>query len=350
MKTLFDKRRQLFQTRLAKYLPYVFNDHFVLVLLVGLGAILYQYRELMTNFPTNPIWIYLSLLLLQVLFLGLGQVATYVQAPDRHYLLAKEGDLVALVKVAGLRASIFWSGLQGLLTLASFPLLLVAGWQVWHLFLVLAAVLLMRWLVMVRRGRALLLGSGLNWSLLVTKEQGRQQAILRFFALFTPVKGLTRSSHKRPYLNWLLRLIPKGQGKLYHNLYWRAFLRSGDHLGLFVRLTVLGALAVLALPHPYLGAVLAGLTSFLTVFQLLGLVSHYHDRPLLLTAPLGSFGKMAALLSLLRTLLAVQLLIQLALAKNWSAALLLLLINLTLALVYLPAKVKARIDGRGEKG
>lgn len=348
MTAMFDKRRQAFQARLTKYLPYVFNDHFVLVLLVGLGFVLYQYRELLTNFPAQPIWLYLGLALIQVLLLGQGQVATYVQPADRHYLLAKEGELVALVKAAILRAQVFWTVLQALSLLAGFPLLIKAGWSAWQLIVLLGLVSAARWLVMARRGQELLDRTGLNWSLALTREGARQQAILRFFALFTRVKGLTSTSQKRPYLNWTLALVPKGRGKLYHNLYWRAFLRSGDYLGLTLRLLVLGALAQLGLSQALLGAGLALVVNFLTVFQLLSLAKHYDHQVLLQMAPQGASQKRAGLLWVLRRVLGLAWLIQLPLSQSWSAALLLTLGNLVLAVGYLPIKLGKGVDEVGE--
>lgn len=336
VKAIFDKRRQVFQTRLAKYLPYVFNDHFVLVLLVGLGAVLYQYRELLTHFPANPIWVYLGLVILQVLFLGLGRVATYVQAPDRHYLLAKEEELVALVKAATVRAQICWTLLQGLTLVAAFPLFLRAGWRLWQLALVSLPFLVGRWFVMGQRGQALLTSSGLDWSALVAAEEARQQSVLRFFALFTRVKGLKITSKKRPYLNWTLDLVPKRAGKLYHNLYWRAFLRSGDYLALTLRLIGLGVLALWGLPQAHLGVGLALVVNFLAVFQLLGLAQHGDHRVLLAIAPQGLSKKRAGILWVLRAVLLLACLIQLPFSKSWSAALLLTLGNLVLAWGYLP--------------
>ena len=42
---LFKERRRRFRSRCAKYSRYVFNDHFVLVLLFLLGFILVQYSQ-----------------------------------------------------------------------------------------------------------------------------------------------------------------------------------------------------------------------------------------------------------------------------------------------------------------
>src|SRR3712207_7091433 len=90
MKALFRKRRREFQHKHAKYLPYVFNDHFVLVLLFLLGFILFQYSQLLKHFPANPLPIQLGLLISVLFLLNLGSVATYLERADQHFLLTKE--------------------------------------------------------------------------------------------------------------------------------------------------------------------------------------------------------------------------------------------------------------------
>ena len=51
---LFKERSRRFTTRCAKYSRYVFNDHFILVLLFLLGFVLVQYSQLLRHFPKNP--------------------------------------------------------------------------------------------------------------------------------------------------------------------------------------------------------------------------------------------------------------------------------------------------------
>ena len=50
---LFKERSKRFNTRCAKYSRYVFNDHFILVLLFLLGFVLVQYSQLLKHFPKN---------------------------------------------------------------------------------------------------------------------------------------------------------------------------------------------------------------------------------------------------------------------------------------------------------
>ncbi|MGT2895162.1 ABC transporter permease [Streptococcus entericus] len=344
MRELFEERRRSFYQRLATYLPYVFNDHFVLVLMVGLGVLLYQYRELLNNPPSSSFWLYGLFCVFGLGLLSVGQVATYILPPDRHYLLTKETVLVGLVKEANRRAALFGSLVQLAGWCLLYPLLHQLGWSVWSFIAFLIVVTLVKLILANRRLMRLGRQNGLDWDKLVTTEAQRQQRLLQFFALFTNVKGITSSVKKRPYLNVLNRFAPKGQGKLYHQLFWRAFLRSGDYLGLFLRLTGLAMLSLFGVSSPYLGAGLAGMLNFLLSFQLLALSNHYDHHYLLKVMPLAGFGQKTALLWLIRRLSLVALLIELPFAKTWSAALLLTAINVVVLYAYMPHKAERMID------
>ena len=53
MRELFQKRKQVFRNQCLKYSRYVFNDHFVLFLLVFTGFLAVQYSQLLRNLPAN---------------------------------------------------------------------------------------------------------------------------------------------------------------------------------------------------------------------------------------------------------------------------------------------------------
>ena len=105
---LFKERSKRFNARCAKYSRYVFNDHFILVLLFLLGFVLVQYSQLLKHFPKNPWAIILGLLVLCLLIPFWGNIATYLEPADKHYLLVKEEEVLDHVKKATGRAFRFW--------------------------------------------------------------------------------------------------------------------------------------------------------------------------------------------------------------------------------------------------
>ena len=124
MKRIFHERRQAFLARCLKYSRYVLNDHFVLVLLVLLGFLSLQYRQLLENVP-QPVWpVYLLLLAVSTLLFLSGSTATYLEEPDQHFLLTKEGEILKLIQQAIRRQLMVWGLVQILGQLLFLPLYL----------------------------------------------------------------------------------------------------------------------------------------------------------------------------------------------------------------------------------
>ncbi len=101
---LFMERSKRFNARCAKYSRYVFNDHFILVLLFLLGFVLVQYSQLLKHFPKNRGQSFLACLCFVFLLPFLGNIATYLEPADKHYLLVKEEEVLDHVKKATGRA------------------------------------------------------------------------------------------------------------------------------------------------------------------------------------------------------------------------------------------------------
>ncbi|MDA6307612.1 ABC transporter permease, partial [Escherichia coli] len=93
MKDLFLKRKQAFRKECVGYLRYVLNDHFVLFLLVLLGFLAYQYSQLLQHFPENHWPILLFVGTTSVLLLLWGGISTYMEAPDKLFLLVGEEEI-----------------------------------------------------------------------------------------------------------------------------------------------------------------------------------------------------------------------------------------------------------------
>ena len=93
MKELFAKRKQDFRQQCLKYLRYVFNDHFVLFLLIFMGFLGVQYSQLLRHFPTNHLPIIASLVILSLFILPFGRIATYLEKPDALFLLVREAEV-----------------------------------------------------------------------------------------------------------------------------------------------------------------------------------------------------------------------------------------------------------------
>lgn len=344
MKAIFSKRRFAFLTQNSKYLRYVFNDHFVLVLIFLLGFLMVQYSQLLKHFPANhlPIIIILSLVAAALLFWG--NTATYLEAADQYFLITKEKEVVSLIKQAQKRAFFFWGSLQLMLLLLLAPLFLRLGMSFVSFALFLLVFLALKWLIIAKKGQTFLHEGKLDWTKAISQERKRQQAILKFFSLFTNVKGISASVKRRSYLDFVTGFLSQKHSNTWTHLYLRAFLRSGDYLGLAVRLGILSLLSLIFIAQPLISAGLAVLFNYLLLFQLLALYKHYDYQYLTGLFPLAPKTKKASLKQFLRAVLYLLTAVEMCVSLSWQKALFLAAAMIILNEFYLVYKIKKIID------
>ena len=87
---LFAKRRAHWRAQNLKYLRYVFNDLFVLVLMFLIGFLAYQYADFLKKLPEHWWPGYVIAVLISLLILLFGRLATFVVKPVQLLLLLKE--------------------------------------------------------------------------------------------------------------------------------------------------------------------------------------------------------------------------------------------------------------------
>ena len=351
MKELFKQRQLRFIEQEVKYARYVFNDHFVLFLLIFIGFVAVQYSQLLRHFPQNPLPIVLGLVLFSVLILPTGSFATYLEGADRQFLLVKEAEILAYFKEKVRLAYLFWSLVQtGLLFLLA-PLFLALGLPFWGFGLYALFLLLIKYLIFRRRSQTFYQGERLDWDRLLAYEEKRKQRILRFFALFTNVKGISNSIKRRAYLDFLTRLLAKKQEETWTNLYLRSYLRNGDLFGLSLRLLFLSLVVLIFIPQSLVAASFTILFNYLLLFQLLALYQaldyQYLTRlfPLDLTYKIKGVKKIIRAISLL--LLTLQGLVALLFFQEKIMVLALIGVSLLLVFFYLPFKLKRLVDEKG---
>ncbi|MGT2832371.1 ABC transporter permease [Streptococcus halotolerans] len=344
METLIQKRQLEFNQRCAKYLRYVFNDHFILVLMFLLGFLVVQYTNLVNHFPKGSFLPLVFSILVTLAMTFFGKLATYMEAADQVFLLPQETVFQANLQKAAKKSFILWGSLQVFVTLLLAPIFLLSGWALWQFISYIILLLVLRGVRLRRQMKGFYQGSLLNFEKLIRYEKRRQQEILTFFSLFTTVKGISSTTKPRKYLNPLLGLFTKTQNQnVWMGLYARAYLRSGDYFWLSLRLLVISLILGLLMPN-WWGVAMIGLFDYLLLFQLLGLYRIYDYQVMTRLYPVGSDAKLQAFKSLLMKISSGLCLIQLSLVVlNWRF-LAILPIILVLSLVYLPNKLKKFVD------
>ncbi|SDQ57886.1 ABC transporter permease [Streptococcus equinus] len=344
MKEVFQKRRRLFLGQCLKYLRYVLNDHFVLVLFFLLGFLMFQYGKLLQHFPKNVIWLEIILAFVALAMLSLGKIATYIEAPDKLFYLPKEEEVVSLIHQARIRSFGIWTVIQTVVLILLAPIFFKLGMSL-AIFIVLVIILaILKWFVMTEKEKVFFKDGHFSWEKAINYESKRRQGILKFFALFTTVKGISASVKRRAYLDKLLLLVKKTHAKTWSNLYLRAFLRSSDYLALTLRLSLLSILALLFIPNHLVAAGLALVFNYLLLFQLLSLAQHFDYQYLTRLYPISETQKKANLKVFLRCLSYLISLIELVLCFSLKAAGLIILVTVIVTEWYLPYKIAKMID------
>ncbi|MCM3725600.1 ABC transporter permease [Neobacillus cucumis] len=343
---------------LGRYLRYIFNGHIVIVLLFLIGTAAFYYQEWIKNLSPNfPAALVIAVLI--GIIVTYSPVYNFLLEADKVFLLPLEEKLKGYFLRSGF-ASLVFQGYIILLVLAvlmpiyahvsdngfgSFipfllVLLLVKAWNLaanWKIqFYVEASVhrwdFLVRYLIntvftylMFKQANILILivigiimvlyyysfhirttKMGLKWDLLIDAEEKRMASFYRLANLFTDVPKLKDTVKRRKYLDLFISKIPFLQEKTYLYLFARTFLRSSDFLGLFVRLTVIGALAIYFISFGIGQLVLTILFVYLTGFQLLPLWNHHQNKLWVDLYPVSQRDKTASFHFLLTIILVVQ--------------------------------------------
>jgi ABC-2 type transport system permease protein len=340
------------------YLRYILNGHLVVVLLflVGTAAFYYQnwISSLSQEFPAEMI-----IAVILGIFLTHSPVYTFLLEADQVFLIPLETRLKGYFLRSGLISLIF----QGYILLMILAILMpmyahvsTNGFQSFFIFLLILLAIkawnisvswkihyyvqpsVYRWDMLVRYfinviftfllfndANVLFLlifvfilafyfysfnvrtkKMGLKWDLLIEKEEKRMASFYRLANLFTDVPKLKDTVKRRKWLDWLINQISFSQDKTYNYLFARTFLRSSDYLGLFIRLTVIGGLALYFISFGAGQIVLSLLFIYLTGFQLLPLWNHHQNKLWIDLYPVSQDHKTTAFHLLLMRILSIQ--------------------------------------------
>ena len=348
MKDLFLKRKQAFRKECVGYLRYVLNDHFVLFLLVLIGFLSYQYSQLLQDFPENHWPILLFLGIVSVLLLAWGGIATYMEGPDKLFLLVSEEEVKSYLKGQTVRSLVFWLFVQTLFLLLFAPLFLAMGYGL-PVFLIYVLLLgAGKYFLFRQKASKFLIETGIDWDYVISQESKRKQILLRFFALFTQVKGVSNSVKRRAYLDFILKAVQKVPSKIWQNLYLRSYLRNGDLFALSLRLLLLSLLALLFIEQAWIATAVVVLFNYLLLFQLLALYHAFDYQYLTQLFPLEKGEKEKGLKQIVlgvgSAVLLLELLVGAVVFQEKIALLALVGASLFLQLFYLPYQLKRLVD------
>ena len=317
-------------------------------MLIFIGFLSVQYSQFLQELPKDTSLIRWSLLIGLLLLVPIGSISTYLEKPDALFLLVKEEEVKNYIKGQVRKSFVFWLLIQSVILLLFVPLLLATGVNALGITAYLFILGVAKGLVFSWKEARFYQDGNLNWTLAIARENARKQLILRFFALFTTVKGITNSVKRRAYLDGFLGLLPKTHGNTWLHLYMRSFLRNGDLFSMTLRLLALSILAMIFIPQPLVVIALVALLNYLIIFQLLGLYSAFDYQPLTLLFPMKRGSKKVGLNKTIQLLMVMVMVIEegigLVFISDKVLLLGLLAYTVALTLLYLPFKMARLVD------
>lgn len=345
---LFKKRLSAHIKEMSRYLRYIFNGHLAIVLffLISVTAVYYQQwlAQLPDDFPS--VWI---IGITFGLIISYAPISTLLQEPDLVFLIPAEHKMNDYFKRA-----IVYSFISQLLTLLfivaalsplyfhSFPerggreflltLLIVLVFKAWNLVINWCSLKMrnqnIRWTVL---GMRLLLNcvtflfiiqgelflalmttlllitlfiyifnlsrqqASVAWDILVDKDQNRMQLFYRIANMFTDVPHLKSRIKKRSWLVRMVSRLPLAKKFTYDYLYRITFIRSGDYLGMYIRLMLIGGLFIYLVPNDWLKMLFALLFIYMSCFQMMTLYQHYRTNIWIDLYPVDQFLRRQAI-------------------------------------------------------
>ena len=324
---LFETRVRKYQKKSMKYMRYVLNDHFLIVLFFLFGFIMVQYSSWIQSIRVLelPLLGLLGALLASVPFFG--GVATLLEPADGIFLSVVGQDFKAYLQKAIRRS---WM-LPILVMLAAtgiiFPIVAQAFGTNLSMFVKLfllqvffkdllfrctkyayRGVLHFTWMeklgiymIAVANFFGMFLWISEGWSIvllvipvllsifveqyygkaafvyqfdkMIEMELERQQRIYRLFALFVDVPMLHKPhAHRRTYLDGVLKMLVGNQPSGHRYLVSRTVIRTSQYMSLLLQLAVVSFVVALFSQPYYWNFIVNALVMMLLGFQLVGVI------------------------------------------------------------------------------
>ncbi|MCO7175863.1 ABC transporter permease [Sporolactobacillus kofuensis] len=197
--------------------------------------------------------------------------------------------------------------------LTFFFIYFVLSHQSWLVMIVCILVMLLATVFLFYRqaGHSLL-----NWYRVLESDDRQAMQFLRFANLFTDVPRLRRQMHPHRLVSRLFPIRRFDEDEVFAQLFIKTFIRSDDYLGMYVRLSVIGALIGYFLNIGYASVFVVISIIYLTGLQLLPLWDHPFPQALTGLYPIQESNKRQPFVAIIFNLLLGQ-----SLVLSFAAAL-----------------------------
>ncbi len=342
---------------IQKYMRFVFTGHIAIVIMFVLGAAGYQYSQWLKTASSDFPSIWLAAALLGIV-LGFSRPVTLIRKPDEVYLLPLEtklpqyfskalrytlGSQIVMVvllymvtwpmlrQVAGLEPMVIMIGLVVTIILKWWNIhseftyrWAYTGHNVWMdrivrmicSFVLIASILNLQFIPMIimiliivfypTLWKKKLQETPFPYEHFVKLEENRVMGIYRFANYFTDVPNIHGSIKRRAWLDFVYKFIPFAKQNTQEYLVFRTFIRTDDHFYLWLRLTVISALAAAFIHIPIAIAIVSCALAFATAIQLKQALTTSADFRMDMLYPLPANSRKKATVKIVRYTIIVQ--------------------------------------------
>ncbi|WP_208559110.1 ABC transporter permease [Marinilactibacillus kalidii] len=364
VQSLFKQRSTIYMKQLSRYMKYVLNDHFVLALLLLLGAAGFGYSNYIQTVQTGEFIPRLVLLILMTGAISIGNISTLLQQADRAFLLPLESELYPILKKAVWKSMMILALPLAFVSIAAMPLLAstmaTVQLDMWPIFVATTIMLkimdlniefmtyfvndstkrttfqyLAKCIMIIGLASSLFINlligfvfsilvallslllirlnkqqhKSLQWDYVISREENRQQAIYRFINLFTEVSFIESHPKRLKVLDKLIALQSSRNKEIHYYYIVRTFYRNPSFSGLVIRLTLIGMLFFSFDTAPGLDLVIGLLFLYLIGFQLIPIYQQFKQNFYFQLYPIEETGKIKSIQRLITEVLAAVLLL-----------------------------------------
>ena len=403
---LLAQRRHSQFKKMSRYAKYIFNDHFVIVMVFLLGALAFQYSEMLKTLPTDFFWGKVGVAFLLTLTIFFGKLSSLVEKADQVFLSSMEKSWQQHFKKVKEKSVLLPAFILFLLIGISMPLLfirkrfgvadflpifitaLLLKWielsiqelqtrihtekisRFLHTSLAIAAFVLfmisfilnpwigviLSFLLMVMEEKWFQRKASeqfpiIAWEKVIQIEEQRIAKMNGLINLFTDAPHTKSHAKRRKYLDPIVTKI-SGEKNSYQYLYTRSFLRGNSYSGLFIRLVMLGFIILSFTSIPVVSILLGVLFLYLTGFQLIPLYFQLDENIMVHLYPQAKENKFIGFKNLLGYLLifeSVLFVIAASIGAGLQVGILSLLINFLFTFLFSRFYVDKRTEKRDRK-
>lgn len=357
LEELFKQRTTIHQKQLFRYAKYVFNDHFIIALLILLGAGGLAYSEYVDTLNAEMIFPQILLIVIVTGLISVGKIATLLQSADIAFLLPKEEDFPSVFWKFAIRSFFLLSIPIAMLSALSMPLLVGTGNLTFTQWPILLLIMLgSKWMDLliillnfskrnqtesakmiwsIRGYTAFVLGLSIflsvwvglavvvitstvatlyikkhiqkkakwQWEKMIEIEKIRVQRIYRFIHLFTDIPFMETKTRRLKVFDPLIEWASSRRKDPNYYFLVRVFFRNTTYSGLVFRLSIIGGLLLIFSEVFILSLVIQILFMYLIGFQLLPLGQNIENHLQFRLYPLEAIGKIDAIKHLIFELL-----------------------------------------------